>query len=186
MVAALAANVCADEDDTDNEDVFDNQPAVEVPHKNIGVWPAFLVISEIPSAERTPDVVGLRITVPYSVKHESVTGFDIGLWGRAQHFEGFMCSLLRNDVKDTLTGIQAGIYNSAERADLLGGQLGVWNQAGTIRGFQAGVINTAGMAQGIQVGLVNRAEEMYGIQIGLVNVIRCAEVRFCPLVNIGF
>ncbi len=42
------------------------------------------------------------------------------------------------------------------------------------------------MAQGFQVGLVNRAEEMYGLQIGLVNVIRCAEVRFCPVVNIGF
>ena len=185
MVAALAVNVCADEDDT-SDDVLENQPAVDVPHKNPGVWPAFLAISEIPSAERTPDVVGLRITVPYSVKHESVTGFDVGLWGRAQNFEGFMCSILRNDAKDTLAGFQVGLYNSAGQADLFGGQIGAWNQAGSIRGFQAGIINVAGHAQGLQVGLINRAEEMYGLQIGIVNVIRCAEIQFCPLLNIGF
>lgn len=188
MAAALAFHGFADdEEDADvGDEVFDNQPAVDVPHKNVGVWPAFLVISEIPSADRTPDVVGLRLTVPYSVRHESVTGFDIGLWGRARRFEGFMCSLLRNDVKDSMAGVQAGIYNSVEQADMIGGQIGVWNEAGSIRGFQAGVVNTAGVAQGLQIGLINRAEEMYGLQIGIVNIIRCAELQFCPVVNIGF
>lgn len=185
MVAALAVPAFADDEDT-GDDVFDNQPVVETQQKNVAVWPAFLVISEIPSADRTPDVVGLRVTIPSSVKHESVTGFDIGLWGRAQHFEGFMCSLLRNDVKDSLAGVQAGVYNSVSQADMIGCQLGVWNEAGSIRGLQAGVINTAGIIEGLQLGIINRAEEMYGLQIGIVNVIRCAEIQFCPIVNIGF
>ena len=185
MVAALAAHVYADEDES-GEDLFEKQSTIDVKRKNVGVWPAFFVVSEIPAADRTPDVVGLRVTIPFSVSHESVTGFDLGLWGRAQRFEGFMCSILRNDVKDSMAGIQCGIYNSVGQADLLAGQIGVWNEAGSIRGFQAGIINTAGMAQGLQVGLINRAEEMYGLQIGLVNVIRCAEIAFCPLVNIGF
>ena len=185
IVAALAGPAFADDDDA-GDDVFDNQLVVETQQKDVAVWPAFLVVSEIPSADRTPDVVGLRVTVPFSVKHESVTGFDIGLWGRAQHFEGFMCSLLRNHVKDSMAGIQCGIYNTVSQADMIGGQVGIWNEAGSLRGAQVGVINTAGVIEGVQVGLINRAEEMYGLQVGIVNVIRCAEIQFCPLVNVGF
>ncbi len=185
LAAVVAAPIFAADEEAE-DDSIDNIPPAEAPRKQTGVWPAFFAVSEIPSAPKTPDIVGLRITFPFSTKHESVTGIDVGLWGRAQYFEGFMCSVLRNDVKDFFTGFQVGLYNSVGQADMLGVQIGLWNEAGSIRGVQAGLINVAHQAQGIQFGLVNRAEEMYGFQVGLVNVIRDAELQFCPVLNIGF
>ena len=156
---------------------------ISAPRKNIAVWPAFFAISEIPA---TPDLVGFRLTFPFSTKQESVTGFDVGLWARTRVFEGIAINLLRNDVKDQLTGFQIGLYNSAVQADSLGLQVGLWNEAGTLWGVQAGVVNTVGAMEGIQVGVINRAEELYGFQVGVINIIRDAEFRFLPLVNIGF
>ena len=46
--------------------------------------------------------------------------------------------------------------------------------------------NSVGAMGGFQVGIINRAEELYGFQLGAINVIRDAEMRFCPFVNIGF
>ena len=182
---AFAGAVFADEAN-DSEEAAPESQVVDAPRKQVGVWPAFFAIGEIPSTNVAPDVIGLRLTIPYSTKHESVTGFDFGLWGRAQYFEGFMLNLLRNDVRDELSGIQVGVYNSAHQADLIGFQAGLWNEAGSIRGFQFGLVNTVGVAQGFQFGIINRAEELYGFQIGIVNVIRDAELTFCPLMNIGF
>ena len=51
---------------------------VDAPRKNVALWPAFIAIWDFPE---TPDLVGLRITVPCSTKQENVTGFDVGLWG---------------------------------------------------------------------------------------------------------
>ena len=158
-----ADNVDADFEVPDDETVEETDTAVAAkPSKDIGVWPAFFAICEIPSAQLVPDVVGMRITIPYSTKHESVTGFDIGLWGRARHFEGFMLNLLRNDVKDELAGLQVGLYNSA------------------------GVINVSQEMQGIQAGLINRCEDFHGIQVGAINIIRSSEFRCMPILNIGF
>ena len=183
-VAALSFSVCAQEasDEEPNEDEF-NLADAEPPHKQVAAWPAFFAIAEIPV---TPDLVGIRLTIPFSTKQENVTGFDIGLWGRSQYFEGFQLNLLRNDVKDQLTGVQVGLYNSAAQADMLGVQAGLWNEVGSIRGAQGGLVNIAGQIQGVQIGLINRAEELYGFQVGIVNVIRDAELAFCPIVNIGF
>jgi hypothetical protein len=55
-----------------------------------------------------------------------------------------------------------------------------------MNGLQVGVVNSAGALSGFQAGLINRAEELYGFQIGVINVIRDAELRFCPFINIGF
>lgn len=170
----------------ENDETTVETEVVDAPQKQVGVWPAFFAIGEIPSTNVAPDVIGLRLTIPYSTKHENVTGFDLGLWGRAQYFEGFMFNILRNDVRDELSGVQVGLYNSAGQSDMLGIQVGLWNEAGSNRGIQAGLVNTAGIAQGVQVGLINRAEEMYGFQVGVINVIRDAELTFCPLVNVGF
>ncbi len=185
LAAAFIFPVLAAEEES-VDDVFNATTVAEKPRKNAGVWPAFFAISEFPSAEKTPDVIGLRLTIPFSTKHESVTGIDLGFWGCAQYFEGFMINILRNNVKDQLAGFQVGLYNSAGQADLMGLQIGLWNEAGSIRGFQAGLINVADIAQGFQVGVINRSEEMYGFQIGVINVIRDAELQFCPFVNIGF
>jgi hypothetical protein len=69
---------------------------------------------------------------------------------------------------------------------MLGVQVGLWNEAQSIRGIQAGVINIANAVSGFQVGLINRSESLYGVQIGAVNVIREGEYPFMPLINVGF
>lgn len=173
-----------EKDDNDNlEEVYAIADAPAAPRKKTAAWPAFFALCELPA---TPDLIGLRVTIPFSTKQESVSGFDVGLWGRAQYFEGLQLNALRNDVKDQLTGFQVGLYNSAVQADLFGVQFGLWNETGSLRGVQAGLVNTVGSMQGVQIGIINRAEELYGFQLGIINVIRDAEVAFFPIVNIGF
>ena len=138
---------------------------------------------EYPAAS---DVAGLRLTIPFSTRQENVTGIDLGLWGRSMYFEGFMINVIRNDVKDDTSGIQIGLYNSAGGCGLVGLQVGLWNESGCFRGVQAGLVNTSGESRGLQVGLINRSETLYGYQVGLVNIIRDAELKFCPVINIGF
>jgi hypothetical protein len=92
----------------------------------------------------------------------------------------------RIKAEDVLSGVQVGLYNSAGRADLKGLQLGLFNEARSMRGIQVGIVNLADSICGFQVGLINRAETMYGFQVGGVNVIRESEMAFCPIVNIGF
>jgi hypothetical protein len=151
--------------------------------KNAAIWPAVFAIFELPE---TPDLVGIRFTVPFSTKQESITGIDVGLWGRCQYFEGLQLSLIRNDARERCSGLQVGMYNTIGRGTLGGIQVGLWNEAHSVNGIQAGIVNIAGDASGFQVGLINRCETMNGFQIGAINVIRDAEVVFCPLVNIGF
>lgn len=147
------------------------------------IWPAFFAVCEYPAS---PNVLGLRLTIPFSTRQEGVTGIDLGLWGRCQTFEGFQLNLVRNDVKDRFCGVQVGLYNSIGSGEMVGVQAGLMNEAGCVRGIQAGLVNKAGEAQGIQAGLINVAESMYGFQVGLINVIREAELEFCPVVNIGW
>ena len=181
VTAALALPVVAQE----------IAPAAEAPaqpreerRRESNVWPAIIAICEYPESL---DVIGLRLTIPFSTRQENITGFDVGLWGRALTFEGLMVNVLRNDVKDDLSGIQVGLYNSVGGGcDFFGIQAGLWNEAGHVRGIQAGVVNTAGEARGLQIGIINRCETMYGYQVGLVNVIRDAELQFFPIVNVGF
>ena len=184
-LAALSINSYAQES-VDATDVVDDNPLavqVEAPRKQVAAWPAFFAVGDLPE---TPDLIGLRITIPWSTKQESVTGFDLGLWARTQFFEGFAFNVFRNDVKDQLTGVQVRLYNSAAQADALGLQVGLWNEVGSMNGLQVGLVNTVGAMGGFQVGVINRAEELYGFQIGVINIIRDAEMRFCPVINIGF
>lgn len=147
------------------------------------MWPAFIAVSQLPQAT---DVVGLRLTIPYSTSQVNVTGVDLGFWGRATSFEGIQLNLLRNDVTDDAAGFQVGIYNSIAFGSMVGAQVGLWNEAVSFTGVQAGLINVVGDGCGFQIGLVNRAETFHGYQIGLINVIRDADVKFMPIVNIGF
>lgn len=146
-------------------------------------WPCVVAVSEWPAA---PEVTGLRLTIPFSTKQETVTGFDLGLWGRCRDFEGLAVSVLRNDVKDTLAGVQLGLYNSANRADLFCAQVGLFNETQSFRGFQCGLVNKSGDGSGFQLGIINVTESFYGYQLGIINVIRDSEVPFLPIANIGF
>ena len=170
-------------DDLSAENESGLEVKVDAPRKNVALWPAFIAIWDFPE---TPDLVGLRITVPYSTKQENVTGFDVGFWGCSEYFEGVQVNLFRCDVKDSFAGIQVGCYNSVARGDLFGIQLGLWNESLSHRGVQAGLINVSGDSQGVQIGLINRSETMYGFQVGLINIIRDAEFQFMPIVNVGF
>jgi len=162
----------------------ENKPArEEAKRSTVTVWPAFFAICNYP---QTADVVGLRLTIPFSTAQESVTGFDLGFWGRSCYFDGLQINVLRNDVKDDFSGIQLGIYNSAGSADIFALQVGLWNEAQALTGFQAGIVNLCGDGNGFQIGLINRAESLHGYQVGLVNVIRDAELKFMPVLNIGF
>ena len=151
--------------------------------KNVALWPAFIAVWDFPE---TPDLVGLRITIPYSSKQENVTGVDFGFWGRSEYFEGVQFNVLRSDVNDSLAGVQAGCYNSVARGDLLGIQAGLWNESMSQRGIQFGAVNVAGDMEGVQIGLINRSETMYGFQLGAINIIRDAEFQFMPILNVGF
>ena len=183
-VAALVLSVCAqDKDDTEADDEIDVTETVVETNKRVTPWPAFFAVCDIPT---TPDLIGVRLTIPFSTKQENVTGLDIGLWGRSMCFEGIQLNVLRNDVKDQLSGFQFGLYNTAAQSDLFGVQVGLWNEVGTMRGVQAGLVNVVGSMHGVQLGVINRAEDLYGFQVGLINVIRSAELKFFPVVNIGF
>ena len=180
LLASLALPLVAQEEAQTDEVKQPQQVEVK---KTTTMWAAFLAVSQWP---RTTDVIGLRLTIPFSTSQENVTGFDLGLWGESIDFEGIAVNVLRNDVRDHATGVQVGIYNSIGFGDLVGIQVGLWNEAVTMTGVQAGLVNVAGDAEGFQVGLINRAETMHGYQVGLINVIRDAELRFMPIVNIGF
>ena len=185
LMAAVAAPLFAQDEEDINLDIETDEIAVQPREskRESKMWPACFALCEFPAS---PDVVGLRITIPYSTCQDNVTGVDIGLWGRSLYFQGIQLNLLRNDVKDEFSGVQVGIYNSIGSGQMFGVQVGLWNEANSIRGVQAGLVNLAGSAEGFQFGLINRSETMHGYQVGLINVIRDAELQFCPIVNIGF
>ena len=187
LCAAPAASEMVTVDDVADDLSVEEDNGLEVkvdaPRKNVALWPAFIAVWDFPE---TPDLIGLRITIPYSTKQENVTGVDFGFWGRSEYFEGVQLNVLRNDVRDSGAGIQAGCYNSVSRGDLFGVQFGLWNESQSHRGIQFGAINVSGDSQGLQIGLINRSETMYGFQIGAINIIRDAEFQFMPIVNIGF
>ena len=179
ILAAIAAPVFAQD-----AQVNDETPA-RAERRTAGTdpWPTFFVIYEFPAAS---DVAGLRITIPFSTRQVNVTGFDLGFWGRAHYFEGLQANIIRNDAKDSLSGFQVGIYNTIGSGEMLGAQVGLWNEANSMCGLQAGLVNLSGETEGVQIGLINRSDSMHGYQFGLVNIIREAELKFCPIVNIGF
>jgi len=180
LVAAVAMPLFAQ--DTEKAETAPQQRA-ERSKRESNVWPAFFAVGEFPA---NPDVVGLRLTIPFSTKQENVSGIDLGLWGRSLYFQGFQLNILRNDVKDDMSGFQVGLYKSLGSGQMLGLQVGLLNEAQSIRGLQAGLVNLVNEGQGFQVGLINRAETMTGYQVGLINVIRDAELQFFPVLNIGF
>ncbi len=181
LVSMIALPLVADEEDVK---VVRATEQTETEKNEVrDVWPAYLAICQWP---RTADVVGLRLTIPFSTAQENVTGLDLGLWGQSTYFEGIQVNILRNDVIDGGAGFQIGLYNSVGSGELLGIQVGLWNEAMSFGGLQVGLINVVGEGRGFQVGLVNRADTLSGYQVGLINVIRDAELRFFPLINIGF
>ena len=156
--------------------IFGAQAAEEVK------WPVWFAFNDVEDV----DVIGWRINW-FSGKCDQMTGLDfLGFIGRSTNFNGLQINLLRNDVTDKLAGWQIGCYNSCGQSDLLGLQVGLWNETGTLNGIQAGLVNVAEYGEGFQVGLINRSEDFIGFQVGLLNFIRSSKVPFFPIVNAGF
>ena len=127
LVAAIAMPAFAQEEEKSAEAT----PQAQVERKRASVaGPTFFAVSEFPASQ---DVTGLRLTIPFSTKQENVTGIDLGLWGRALYFQGFQINILRNDVKDDMSGFQCGLYNSIGNGQLLGLQVGLFNEANFLR-----------------------------------------------------
>ena len=181
LLALLTASVFAEED----KDVkpAEEQSVVVRQSDESSIWPSPLAFCQWP---HYPDLVGLRLTIPFSTSQTNVTGIDLGFWGRSRYFEGIQINVIRNDVKDSMAGFQFGLYNSIGAGEMAGLQVGLWNEANSLRGLQVGLVNVMGEGEGLQVGLINRAETLSGYQIGAINVIRNAELQFMPLINIGF
>lgn len=179
-VALMGAAVYAQEARPGSDAASANPPPAQASSAK-SAWPIWLAVN----SKQDPDVIGLRLTLPYG-KCDSVTGFDLGVYGSCRYFEGLQVNVLRNEAEDVMSGIQVGVYNSAGRADLTGFQFGLFNETRSLRGVQFGVINIASQVEGFQIGLINRAETAYGVQVGGVNVIRESELAFFPIVNIGF
>ncbi len=129
---------------------------------------------------RPADVAGLRVGIPYGV-NDSVTGLDVGLWGKSDYAWALQVNVLHNKVRDEMGGIQVSALNDA--GHLAGIQIGLWNCAPSMDGMQLGLLNLADEAEGFQIGLVNRAELLHGYQIGLFNIIRESSVPFAPFIN---
>lgn len=183
FIAAVAAPVFAQEPANSEKEAPQQEEKKSEDQNRNDLWPAPFAVCEWPNSL---DVIGLRITIPFSTVQDSVTGIDVGFWGHSMFFEGIQANIIRNDVVDGMSGFQAGLYNSIGRGEMLGIQVGLWNEAMSMRGVQAGLVNVIGEGEGLQVGLVNRAETLYGYQIGIINVIRDAELQFMPVINVGF
>jgi len=140
------------------------------------------------------NVTGLRVGIPWG-DNESVTGIDVGFYGKSTKMSGIAVNLVANIVTDRANAIQVACYNYA--GSLSGVQVGLMNRTGygalgwdTRLMFsacvQVGLLNVANDLRGIQVGLVNQADMLYGFQVGLVNVIESGTIPFMPILNIGF
>lgn len=77
-----------------------------------------------------------------------------------------------NTAESKIYGVQFALANIAKHTEVNGVQLGLWNQAETIRGLQIGVVNTA--------------TNLKGIQIGLLNFHQRGKVSVSPVINVGF
>ena len=109
-VAATCACVWAQEPAVAAEEQSEakavQQPVARDTKLDKAAWPIWLAFN----SSRDIDIVGLRFTLPYG-SCESVTGFDLGLFGRCRYMEGFQINILRNEVRDIFSGFQIGIVN---------------------------------------------------------------------------
>ena len=67
--------------------------------------------------------------------------------------------------------------------NVIGLDVGIWNDAEEMDGLEIGVVNTTYRMRGLQIGVINVARNAYGLQIGVVNVIRSNDNPFFPVIN---
>jgi hypothetical protein len=77
-----------------------------------------------------------------------------------------------NSAASSVFGLQFSLANLAGHTNVYGVQAGIYNKAQRVVGFQ--------------IGLVNVAQNLTGLQIGLVNVHEKGLFKICPIINFGF
>jgi hypothetical protein len=83
------------------------------------------------------------------------------VWGE----EGAIVSVNNRELK----GVQTGLVNIA-RGEVVGAQLGIYNQVEDLHGLQLGIVNNAHhISKGLQVGIVNIAKNGWLPVMVLVN-----------------
>ena len=103
------------------------------------------------------DIKGLDLGI--GSKANTVTGVQWDLiWADASHLTGASLALVTRNSQTT--GAQLGAINLSE-AELIGAQLGFYNQANYVTGVQIGLVNYAKQLYGLQLGILNIAENGY-------------------------
>jgi len=130
-------------------------------------------------------VRGLRLNVVYGVQ-QRVFGLDAGLFNEVgENLSGVGIGILNIARKDA-TGFQAGAANTVS-GDFRGLQVAFGNyNEGNLTGAQIGAGNVTEGGFGLQVGVFNQATSLKGVQIGLFNVNENGFLPFFPIINFGF
>ena len=138
---------------------------------------------------RNRNVFGLDVGALVSVADGDLMGLEVsGLFNQIGSSSGALqIGGIANVCADNFLGFQiAGIANRVE-GDCAGLQVGTLNLASKdMVGVQIGAFNNAKNAKGLQIGVVNHAVKMTGVQIGLINLIDESSVSCLPIVNAHF
>lgn len=138
---------------------------------------------------RNRNVFGLDVGALVSVADGDLMGLEVsGLFNQIGSSSGALqIGGIANVCADNFLGFQiAGIANRVE-GDCAGLQVGTLNLASKdMVGVQIGAFNNAKNAKGLQIGVVNHAVKMTGVQIGLINLIDESSVSCLPVVNAHF
>ena len=132
-------------------------------------------------------VSGLRLNLIYG-RNRALRGLDLGLFNEVtERVEGFQLGV--GNLAGDLTGLQLGFFNSAASSEAGCCQLGVVNmlQGNESQGAMLGLFNMAGTMRGFQFGLINVCTTLDGCQLGVINIISQSDALiFCPIFNAQF
>lgn len=133
------------------------------------------------------DVFGFQAAGIMNSTKKTMTGLQVaGVHNYAAKAIGVQISLGLNKIKNNIRGVQIGgianIVGKSSNAVQIASvsnftrdsahiQIsGLYNKAGTVRGFQLGTgINETDYLLGAQIGMVNRAKCVKGLQLGFIN-----------------
>ena len=132
-----------------------------------------------------PGAVSLFDPIQFPSSSKSISGVRANfIYGNHRDLTGIDFGLVANQLQGDLKGVQFGLYNGV-RGNAGGVQLGALNhigrdavayQFGAInfvdrhnRGAQLGVYNQALSIKGVQFGVINVARSLDGVQIGALN-----------------
>ncbi|MEO9869066.1 LA_2272 family surface repeat-containing protein [Ekhidna sp.] len=157
---------------------------------------------ELENEGKTPNQKGIQLAGALNLVRGESSGVQVagGMNTVYRSSSGFHLAGIGNFSGGNMIGLQlGGLYNVSQKL-VLGGQVAVFNAAGSrLSGFQFGLLNRAKYVEGkadnssvksfgiqlgiinhsktnngIQIGIINRARRMRGVQFGLINIFQNA------------